>query len=178
VEDVDLNATLENLEGEIGEPMWAYKSANDFEIEIPSLMEEKKNLNPTAEIQYGYTERMENEIKENYIIVLMDEFETAPADGTILKYAEASLDTLMAGKESFDLLNEPKVEDVNGISMVAQEVNATIMMSDTSVLDIFYVMGVYQGKKAYYQVVSWTIANQRDDFAKDMRRMVYSFKEL
>ena len=181
--DVDLNRSLQMLSEELNEeiPVWDYHSFQDqFEIEVPSQMEATTKLNPVAELQFKYAEQFEGEVKENYIIVLSDIYENSvPTDDSeLMEYAQQSLDTLMIGKKSFEVLNEPKVESVNGMNMVSQEVKANISLTDSTQLDLLYITGIYQGKKAHYQIISWTVLDQKDDFAQDMRRMVYSFKEI
>ncbi|MCB9223094.1 MAG: hypothetical protein H6582_02865 [Crocinitomicaceae bacterium] len=180
-ENVDLNQSLENLSAEINDPIWEFQSfEGQFEIEIPSQMSATDKLNPTAELQFGYTERFMDEVKENYIIILSDEYEEGKiptSNEGLMPYAERSLDSLMVGKQSYELLNRPAIDSVNGMSMVMQEVKATIALTDTNIVDVFYVTGIYQGAKAHYQIVSWTLFGQKDEFAKDMRRMVNSFKE-
>jgi hypothetical protein len=40
------------------------------------------------------------------------------------------------------------------------------------------MMGVMQGEKGFYQVVSWSVADQKDIFRADMERMIRSFREI
>jgi hypothetical protein len=179
--DVDLQESLDQLTAEMDDPVWEFKSHNDeFEIEIPAQMQERSDLNPTAQLQFSYTERFFDETMENYIIVLSDAYEEdkIPVDNSgLFGYADRSLDSLMKGKESFEILNEPVIDTINSMSAVMHQVKASMALSDTNKIDVYYHTGVYQGAKAHYQIVSWTLFDQKEDFEKDMERMVYSFKE-
>lgn len=181
LDKVDLQESLDQLTEQMNDPVWSYKSHNgQFEIEIPNQMEERTNLNPNADLQFSYTERFMDETKENYLIVLSNQYDTdrVPVDDKgLMDYSERSLDSLMKGKESYELLNTPAIDTINGMSMVLQKVKATMAFSDTTKVDVFYTTGVYQGTRAHYQIVSWTLFDQRNNFEVDMERMVKSFKE-
>lgn len=181
--DLDLQQSLDSLSEDLLDPIWRVKSDSQYcQIEIPQQMEEMDELNPTATIEYGYFEDLGGEVKENYIIVIPHtkedlEAETPGAEYTVTNYSDLSLKTLMANKESYKVLNEVEEESINGMPAMIHEIQASIHVTDSSHIDVFYMLGVFEGEKAFYQVLSWTLFHQKGDFRNDMRHMMYSFKE-
>ncbi|UKN01635.1 hypothetical protein K6119_18085 [Paracrocinitomix mangrovi] len=178
----NFNQSLEDLQEEIVGPVWAVQSdSNYFEIDIPTQMEYMDHLNPEANLEYGFTERIDGEVKENYIIVMVEPFPEGQVKKEEIKlkeFAEAYIDSLMIGKDSYEILNEPVEESINGMKAYNFELSATMLVKENTKVDIYYRLGVFLGEKALYQVLSWTLMSQKDNFNGDMKRMIYSFKEI
>lgn len=180
----DLNSTLEQLTEDIAGPVWEMKSDGQlFEMEIPFQMEQMDELNPIASLEYGYTESLGGEVKENYVIVIPHlrselEAETPDFHYNVENYSALSITTLMQDKSSYEIINDVAQEEINGMPAMVHEIEASIQVSDSLSVDAYYMLGVYEGVDAFYQVLLWTVQSQKDDFRSDMRHMIYSFREL
>lgn len=166
---------------EIEEPApagWSTNSTNSyFHIDIPGNMK-PMDLNDEATLQYGSVEESGGILLENYLIVLMEtmeEIESYDLDDefTALTYSELAVESLRSGLDSYEVLTKsPKIEKINGIDCVKSEMRGAL--GDVNVL---YKMGVFHGDKAFYQVLTWTIEDQRPQFEETMDKIIDSFKE-
>lgn len=182
LQDVDIEETFDELSDQLTDPIWQVRSDGElFEIDIPTEMQEKDNLNPDARLQYAFIDKIDGVVNENYVIVIAELFpegEDIASKVDILGFTEAYLDSLMDGKEGYTVENKPAIESINGLEAVVHELKAPIKTANDSLVDIYYMLGVYAGQKALYQVLSWTLYDQKELFRTDMKRMIYSFKEV
>ena len=173
----EISESLEELDNEA--ETWSTKSDNEnFEIDIPAHMQIMDNLNAEASLQYGYAEQVGDEVLEHYVIVLNYPKEDLKADGfedmDILTYNKMPIESLSGGLDEYELITtEPKVEDVNGLKCVKNEMRGSL-----GEVNIYYQVGVYESDKSFYQLVTWCIEGQKGEFKEDMERIINSFKEI
>jgi hypothetical protein len=43
--------------------------------------------------------------------------------------------------------------------------------------DIYYLVGIVETKTAYYKVLSWAVAENKDKFKADFQKIIYSIKD-
>ena len=184
VEETDFNDTYNELQGELIDPVWQKQTDGEyFEIEIPTEMHEEDSLNVEASLQYGYLDKVEGVVKENYIIVLVHDKAELKDDKdnafeyNVENYNELAKENLLEGKLLDESFNETEKVDINGNSAVINEIKAGIKMMDGRVVDVYYMLGVIEGEKAFYQVLTWTLWEQKSDFKADMKHMILSFQE-
>lgn len=164
---------------------WSVQSDYEFcEIDIPDLMKPMPELNPQATVKFGSTEKAGNEVLENYIIVIPETYKELEELGMELKfslesYSSLSVASMGEGKQNYKVLTKEKiVEKINGIDAIINEMQGSLILEDGKKVDIYYMMGIYKGVKGYYKVLSWTLLSQKDNFRKNMNRMMHSFKEI
>jgi hypothetical protein len=162
-----------------GELKWKTdKNTGFYEIDVPERMTMTNELHAEASTQYEYVEQVGDVVKENYVIVLMETKESIDQldldiEFDALTYSELSIQALEGGLATSEILTkEPKVESVNGIDCVKID-----MEGNAGGIDVFYKIGIFEGEKAFYQVVTWTLLDQKDEFAPIMDKMLASFKE-
>jgi hypothetical protein len=149
-----------------------------FNLDIPSNMTIMPELNEGASLAYGYVAEVGAEVKEHYVIVIMETMEEIESydlgmDFDALSYSEIALESLTASLSSYEILNgEPKVTQVNGLDCVITEMNGKL-----GEVGVFYKLGVFEGENAFYQVLTWTIDSQRAEFQASMDKIINSFKE-
>ena len=159
-----------------------------FDIVIPSRMFEMEDLNKVAQLQYGYVAEVELEngetiVLENYLMVMMElksDIESYPVeiDLDAMVYRDDVVNSLISGMDEVEILTKnPKIEKVNGMDCVKNEIKGTFSIINKDPVDLYYYMGVFEGEKAFYQVLSWCIDSQRDEFEQDMKIAIDSFKE-
>jgi len=174
----ELTDALNEIEAEVPAG-WHTNSTNSyFHIDVPGHMEAMPDLNAEASIQYGYVEDVAGTVMENYMIVLMETMEEIESydldeDFTALTYSALAVESLRSGLDSYEILTKsPKVETVNGMDCVKNE-----MRGSMGTVNVFYKLGVFHGENAFYQVLTWTIEEQKADFGSDMDKIINSFKE-
>lgn len=181
IEDLDFEESLNTLSEDILGPVWEVKSDNEFfEIEIPTQMKERDNLNPDAKLQYSFLEKTDSAVHEHFVIVVVEPYpdnDDSSDDIDVAGYTDAYIDSLMKGR-AFEVLNEPTIEAINNTEATIHELSSFILGPDEQEIGIFYMLGVYKGSEGLYQVLTWTLTNQKDLFYGDMKHMLHSFKEI
>lgn len=161
-----------------GEVAFKTESGNYYTVDIPEHFEVMNDLNSEATSQFGYVGKEGGETKEHYLIILMEtkdeiasydlgfEFDAA-------SYSELAVQSLEGGLDNYEVLTKnAKVEQVNGMDCVKNEMRGSL-----GAVSVFYKLGVFEGEKAFYQVLTWTIENQKEQFGPDMDKIINSFKE-
>jgi hypothetical protein len=135
-------------------------------------------LNAEAAEQYGYVENVDDEVLELYLIILFETHKEIKKydlgyEFTALSYWELAVENLTSSLDNSQILTkEPQIETVNGLDCVRGDIFA-----EFGEVQVVYHLGVYKGKRAFYQVLTWTIADQRDRFKGDMEEIINSFQE-
>lgn len=150
-----------------------------FSVDLPMRMKFESSLNPDADLQYAYVEETDFGTKEHYVIVLIQYKDSIPdyddesAEFSIEEFGNRASSDLGNSLDEYEIFTaEPEVEDVNGLECMRYEMSGG--MGDVK---IYYQMAVYKGDKAFYQLVTWTLQNQKEEFKGEMDRMISSFKE-
>lgn len=149
-----------------------------FSVDIPTKMKIDNELNDQASVQYSYVEDVDGEVKELYMIVIMEtkeEIESYELDMEFdaLSYGELSVSNLEGGLDTYEVLTKnPEIESINGMDCAKFEMKGSL-----GVVGVFYKLGVFEGENAFYQVLTWTLESQKGDFKEDMDKIIGSFKE-
>lgn len=174
---------LEDLEE--NKPDWAYVQDGEmYEIEIPGRMDFMERLHPEAVIKYAEVRKDTDRVYENYIMVLPETHDEIVSYDLGFKFTTESyhahhLESIGSDMVKYDILTpEAEVEDINGAEAIISEMQGTLILKDSNLIDIYYMMGVIHGEKGFYQVVSWAVADQKDIYRSDMERMIRSFREI
>lgn len=150
---------------------------NKYSMELPDFLSKTTILNDEASLQYM------NGLKELYIAVLdepMSDFELALKENDLtdeykndLKgYSSLVIDTF---KENLEIvsMSDPNQTTINGLPALIYTVKAKV---ENYVAYYNYVF--IQGKKDYYQIITWTLDSKEDDHKEQMQTMISSFKEV
>ncbi len=188
-EKEELEGMLEELRAELDQNVLdeetglSLKTNNAFfDIKIPDRMDIMTDLNAEASLQYGYVKEMGLEVKEHYLIVLMEtkeEIETYDLDVEFdaMSYSEISVESLGNGLDEYNILTtNPEVEKVNGMDCVKSQMQGTLFGPQGNI-NVYYKLGVFEGDKAFYQVLTWCIEEQKGEFEADMDMIIESFVE-
>jgi len=167
------------LVGCSGEIAWKTdKSTGFYEIEIPEHFEVMNDLNSEATSQFGYVADEGGTTKEHYLIILMETKEEIASydlgfEFDAMSYSELAVQSLEGGLDGYEVITkDPKVEKVNGMDCVKSE-----MRGNLGAVEVFYKLGVFNGENAFYQVLTWTIEDQKEQFGPHMDKIINSFKE-
>jgi hypothetical protein len=167
------------LAGCSGEIAWKTDSTSGFyTMEIPEHFEQMDGLNEEATSSFGYINENTNPYEEHYLIVLMETKEEIASydlgfEFDAMSYSELAVQSLEGGLDQYEVLTKnPKVETVNGMDCVKNEMKGAL-----GDVKVFYKLGVFEGENAFYQVLTWTIEDQKDQFGPHMDKIISSFKE-
>ncbi len=144
------------------------KVGHEFYISIPEYLEETRGLNDAAVFQY------QHEVKQVYTMVIDDSKQNLASVGISFNSPEEYFRSV----ELFYLNEGDKPTDkivsltINGNNAVQAE-----LIRPLEVVDLFYLITIIESKGYFYQVVSWTTAERKDDYKQDFIRIANSLKE-
>lgn len=150
-----------------------------FKMDLPSNMSEKKDLNEDASLEYAYMEKLGGVVKEHYVIVMTDTKEEIDSynlsvEFDAMSFSQAALESVVAGYDTYEILTaQPVVELINEMDCVIYEIEAALGDVKT-----YHMLAVFEGRKAFYQVLTWTLLDQKQEFKDKMTEMIYSFAEI
>ncbi len=150
-----------------------------FQIDLPVNMIEKKDLNEDASVEYAYIEKISGVVKEHYVIVMTDtkkeiESYNLSVDFDAMSFSQAALESVVEGYDTYEILTaEPVIETINEMDCVIYEIEATL--GDVST---YHMLAVFEGEMAFYQVLTWTLSDQKTEFKDKMTQLIHSFSEL
>lgn len=153
------------------------KVDNQFQLTVPSSLTDTKDLNDVASLQ------AENQLRDVYVIVIEDsinEFSQSLIDNEIDSLYSDGLEgftRLLVESANSDFEN-PKIStpipmEINGLKAIQVEMEFT---NDESV--IYWCPTYIQGKNHYYQLIWWTLKENKQKNEAMMKKVVASFKEL
>lgn len=150
-----------------------------FMIEIPNYMQPNPDLNADAKIAYSYFEDHITIVKEFYLLVLVDtkeEIESYDLDIEFdaMSFSKSSLNAVVSGYDSYKIIEEEVgKEDINGSEAVIYEIEASLGDVNT-----YHQLAVIEGERAFYQILTWTLLEQKEEFKQPMKKIIYSFEEI
>lgn len=151
-------------------------STSLYSLELPSFLNKANGINEDASLEY------QNLFKEFYTIVIDEtkkEFNDAidsydfgeEYQKNLTGYSKIVFDSFEMGLEI--------IENKDG-SVKVGEMNAIRKTMDAKIdgLDVFYHVSIIEGKDHYYQILSWTLLNKKEEYKSMMVDIEKSFKEI
>ncbi|WP_166921347.1 hypothetical protein [Flavobacterium poyangense] len=151
--------------------MKEYKAGHTFTVSLPDYMNKTVGINASSAIEY------KSEVKETYGFVIYDLKEDLAL--VELNYSSTSdfYDDFMkeflkdVEKKTVSAPVTKKINDTNFL-----EVDISYFDKDAA-MDIYYLVGIVETKKAFYKVFSWTSTEHKDKFKGDFQKILYSLKD-
>lgn len=148
-----------------------------YSLDIPKELSTTTELHPEASLQYM------NVIREFYVMVIdepVEDFAKAVSENQLENVVELNEEgyadlVVPAIKDGLSNLEDetPVKTKINGLSAMIHKFSGHI-----NDIDVYYNFCVVQGKKNYYQILIWTMKDQKEKFSPDMEKIMMSFKEL
>ena len=157
---------------------WKTIKTKKYSFDVPDYMTETEDLNSSASSQYMYVEEVDGTVQELYLIVLQETHKEIKKlklgyEFDAMSYYELAVESMRPGLDSYEVLTKnPEVETINGMNCVKAEMRGTL-----GDVNVFYKLGVFHGGNAFYQVMTWTVEEQKDIFLPQMDKITNSFKE-
>ena len=153
------------------------KVDHKYSLEIPSSMSENNDLNEDASLGY------QNLFQELYIIVIDENkneyYDVIKENGLDEKYTlnlEGYSNLILKNMTSTmknPVISDPDLTKINGMDARTVSISGTV-----DGLDIYWVMSFIEGRKQFYQIMSWTLASKKESHKAKLEKMVRSLKEL
>lgn len=152
-------------------------SRNGYEIDVLKSMEPTVNLNNEASLQFFDEKRQlfmivldesKNEMNE---AVESDEELSTQYSSDFEGYTTFLLDNFAY---SMNVKRGSRIKDTIINEFPAKTIT---LVSEIDEVDIFYSLAFIEGKQKYYQIWTWTYADQEKDYFQIMNKIIYSFKE-
>lgn len=181
----DLQEGLKELEEElVAPPMWQeVRDGRYFSVELPMHMYPWDSLNADASLQYGYAGKVEEVTREHYVIVMIEDKDSIAKkeeqlnlhlDLDLKLHNELCLENMGVDFDKFEFLtSDPEPQTTNGLTYMVNE-----MRGEKGSVHIYYRLAVYEGERAFYQLLTWCLESQQEVCEEDMSHMIESFKEL
>lgn len=147
-----------------------------YSISVPSFMNKTTDLNDEASFQYQniwkelYAMVIE-ESKEGFGEALQYNEDWMEKENSLSTYTQIVYDNIAAVAEVYE--KEWKETVIHGLPAKILQLNANI-----GGLDIFYMIGIVDGKENYYQVYTWTLSKKEAEHQEKMQAIIDSFQEL
>ncbi len=154
-----------------------------YSISLPSFLINAKTILEKDELNENTSLQYMNTLKELYVLIIEDsksDFQQTLVENNLNDkytndfkgYTDFVFDyykkqTKISHKFAIsDTLINNKPAKLISISGEINEVN------------VFYTIGLVEGKKTYYQIITWTLAGFENKYKDRMKKIIYSFKEL
>ncbi len=165
-------------------------SDKGFKLYVPSYMEKIEDLHESADAQFVYVEDENTNsgatgLKEHFLIVLSEkkteiENYSVPVKPTLQSYHQDAIETMRMNEATlkFNVLDSiSPVQQINGCQVIVSEITTLIKTFDDP-MELYYKIAIIEGKKAFYQVITWCPLDQKPSFYLEMDQIVQSFQEL
>lgn len=148
-----------------------YKAGHTFNVSLPDYMTKTAGINSASAIQY------KSAVKDVYGFII---FDTKEELGLVeMKYS--STNEFYEDFIKDFLIDEYKRKVSKPLSQKNGDINfiecdVTYYDKDAKT-DIYYLVGIVETKTAYYKVLSWAVAENKDKFKADFQKIIYSIKD-
>jgi len=152
-------------------PAKEYKIGQAFNITLPGYLSKTLGLNDAAVVQYKSDE------KAVYGFVIQDLKEELKLAGVDYASINAFYEDFMkdfATDEKNKRIGKPLSQTKNGINFIEVDYS---FYSEEAKMNIYYLVGIVETKNAYYKVLSWCAAEDKQKFKADFQKILYSVKE-
>lgn len=153
--------------------MVEYKTGHVVKLSVPEYMSRTSGLNEDACLEF------QNAVKEVYTIVIQDDKESLQLaelnyDG-IEEFYEMIFKELGVGESYLNRkVGTPKKKTIGTYKFI---INDCSLRDKELEADLYYVMGLVETPNSYYQVMSWTLLENKEKFKKEFENIVYTLKE-
>jgi len=150
---------------------------NKYSLSIPSFLTKVNNLNDDASLQYQHAWKefyviAIDESKEEMQNALLENNLTDAYKNDIEGYSKLIMDVFKDG------LSNPYQSVLLDTTINKMPAKLTTLSGTVEGIDVFYSIGIYEGKDNYYQVLAWTPKNKQYSYKTKMNKIIYSLAEL
>lgn len=152
-------------------PFKQYKAGHSFNVSLPDYMSKTSGLNTASAIQY------KSAVKDVYGFIIFDTKEELSLMeikyASISEFYEEFIKDFLIDQEKRKV-SKPTFQKKGEINFA--ECDASYYDKDAKI-EIFYSVGIVETKTAFYKVLSWSSADQKDKFKADFQKIIYSIND-
>lgn len=146
---------------------------NKYTLQVPDFLSKSSDLHEDASLQY------QNALREFYVVVIdepkEDFYSIAETTEDFPADFEGYHQILRSGLEQeigkVDI-TPTKDTQINGLKAKTFSLSGEI-----ETIPVFYEIAYIEGKDRFYQIVTWTLKDNKEKYGEQMRNIVSSFKE-
>jgi len=150
---------------------------NQYSLDIYSNMSKTNELNDDASLQY------QDIFNEIYIVVIdekAEEFEAIISDNDLDELYKPDLN-------GYSKLIVDGFDSEPNIKRISKEQDTLINGLQSKIIEfegkvdeykVYYQLAFVKSEKAYYQIMTWTLYDNKEKFKEKLDKMTYSFKEI
>lgn len=148
-----------------------------YSLSVPAFLKEVNTLNEDASLQYQHA-LLEfyviviDEPKEEFITAIVENEHTELYECNFAGYSELMLDYFLGN------ITNPGLSSLKDTTVNGMPAKITSLIGSFEGIDVYYKLGLYEGKDNYYQVLAWTLKSRQDKFKSQMNKILYSLKEF
>ena len=142
-----------------------------YAIQLPAYMAKTTSLNSIASLQYNDT------TKELYVIVIDETFKSLEAANLKLNlsiYFKMACFNIATGLKDFNISN---ISNKTRGNLKIMEAEFSGFLASNNV-GIYYKVAVIQSPTQFYQIFTWTLKNQQEQYQELLQKIIDSFREL
>tara|TARA_B110000977_G_scaffold19135_1_gene23073 strand:+ start:560 stop:1144 length:585 start_codon:yes stop_codon:yes gene_type:complete len=160
-----------------GEEEQLISVGNKYSLSIPSFLTKVNNLNDDASLQYQHAWKefyviAIDESKEEMHNALIENDLTDTYKKNIEGYSKLIMDVFKDG------LSNPYQSELIDTTINKMPAKLTTLSGTVEGIDVYYSIGIYEGKDSYYQVLAWTLKSKQYSYKTKMNKILYSLAEL
>jgi hypothetical protein len=156
-----------------------------FKVNIPNYFVEMWDVNPKADVQYGYISKeqdsastdFEDEIYVTIMILPKSELVETFADSgriTLNKVNNRTVVNLELILDDFEAVNKtPKPLMINGVNAIRNEFKGRL-----GAYEVFYKMAIFETESDFYQLLTWCMEKHANKHKAEMDAMINSFESI
>ena len=148
-----------------------FKAGGVFYVSVPEYMSKTVGLNTSASVQF------KNTVKDVYSFVIVDNKEELTLAelnyGSINEFFEDFVKDFLEGEKKREI-SKPVYQKKNDLNFA--ECDASYYDEELKG-EIYYHVGVVETKTAYYKVLSWVLAENKEKYKADFQSILYSLKD-
>lgn len=143
------------------------KLGNIIFVDVPDYMTKTFGLNDIAKVQYANSE------KEAYTIIIEEDKDDIKTAGGSFENSQDYYNYFIKnfGIDSVEVLSEAPTKSGKLNAYQAQ------IAGHIDNLDLFYLVTIIESPTHYYNIISWTMAENKNQLIDDFKRIVSSLKE-
>lgn len=148
-----------------------HQAGHVFYVSLPDYMGRTMGLNSASVIQY------KNAVKDVYGFIIEDnkqELELAEMKfSSITEFYEQFIGKFVKDEEKREV-SKPIFKKDGAINFAECDVSYYDKDAETN---IYYLVGIVETKTAFYKVLSWSTAENKDKFKGDFQKIIYSLRD-
>ncbi len=147
-----------------------YKVGHIFNVSLPDYMNKTAGLNSAASIQF------KNTIKDVAGFIIEDNKEelrlAEMTYGSITEFYDDFIKDFLKDEEK--KISKPFSKKVGKTNFIETDV---IYFEKESKVELYYFVGIVETPTAFYKILCWSTAENKDKFKSDFQKILYSLKD-